>query len=178
MKVKTSNPVMIGNKVVNGNDEFFNAEGVEYVENPEDTYTEGDFKIQTSYPVIVDDKALSPKEYYLNVNGTDAKKTAPSMDKQVDAKKKGMFWDKVKGGWQKISNSPAAQFALQQVGAYMAQNSGAPVQSAPVQSMPTPATDEPTTMSKGVKIALIVGGVAVAGLIIYSIIGKGSKSSK
>lgn len=179
MKITTSNPVMIGNEVVNGNDEFFNAEGAEYVENPEDTYNEGDFKIQTSYPVIVDDKPLSPKEYYLNTNGeTDASKSAPSMDKQVAAKKKGMFWDKVKGGWQKISNSPAAQFALQQVAAYASQNSGAPVAPTASNTPPMPVVDEPTPMNKGLKIALIVGGVAVVGLIIYSMVGKGSKAGK
>ena len=46
MKVTTSNPVIVGGKMVSGKD-YSCAEGMNYVETPEDTYTEGDFKIQT-----------------------------------------------------------------------------------------------------------------------------------
>lgn len=178
MKVTTSNPVIVGGKMVSGKD-YSCAEGMNYVETPEDTYTEGDFKIQTSYPVIVDDKNLSPSEYYLNVGGTDASKKTPPMDTQVKAKNKGMFWDKVKGGWQKISSSPAAQFALQQVAAYAAQNSGAPTASGQQQQQVETKVEENTKkpMSTGLKVGLIIGGVAVVGLIIYSMTSKGAKSS-
>jgi hypothetical protein len=179
MKVTTSNPVIMGGKMVSGNG-YSCAEGMNYVETPEDTYQEGDFQIQTSYPVIVDDKNLSPSEYYLNLTDAElAAQKTPPMKTQVDAKKKGLFWDKVKGGWQKISSSPAAQFALQQVAAYAAQNSGAPTASGQ-QQQEVVNTDETTAkkpMSTGLKVGLIIGGIAVVGLIIYSMTSKGGKSS-
>ena len=132
-------------------------------------------KLTTKSPVIINGTNLSNDDLYSNATG---KKQAPSLDVQAEAKKKGQFWDKAKGSWQKITNSPAANFALQQIAAYQAQkqlgaNMGADSGS---NTPPPPPPPKEEKMSTTTKVLLGVGAVLVVGLIIYSVTAKSKKA--
>lgn len=190
MKITTINPVIIDDVQVDPIDMYLPADG----NTEEETYSEGDIKITTMNPVVINDKNASPSDYYSNAGGSinDATSAAlsyskqlsdsPSMESQLKAKKRGEFWNKAKGVWEKISNSPAAQFALQQLSNYLAQKQGmamgagmdSGMGSASATTPPPPPKKE--KMSTGVKIALGVGGALVLGLIIYAVMSSDSKS--
>ena len=95
--------------------------------------------------------------------------TNPTPNQVADAKKKGLFWDKVKGGWVYAKESGILDwvgnlFGLQPPPAFQ----------------PTPPTNTTTTttttndddgkgMSKTTKTLLYVGGALVLGFVIYTI---------
>lgn len=182
MKVTTSNPVIIDDVKVDPIDMYIAAEG-----STEESYQAGDIKVSTINPVIIDDKNVSPEDYYSNFGDATANaaqqisqfaKNAPSMETQAKAKQRGQFWNKAKGAWEKISNSPAAQFALQQVATYLAQRQGGGQDTFAQQNQQqNEIKDEnkPEPMKLGVKIAIGVGAALVIGLIIYAVASGDSK---
>jgi hypothetical protein len=173
MEIKTSYPVIIdGQKLSSSN--YSNAAGTS---EPE-TYTSGGLNIKTSYPVIMDDSDVSPLDYYANANGA-----TPGMPEQAAMKQKGLFWDRTKGAWAKISNSPGAQFALEKVAEYMKMKQGGGFTTdsgtggGTKDTLPDATlTDEtPETMTMTTKIIIGVGVVAVLGLVGYGIFAKSKK---
>ena len=180
MEIKTSYPVIIdGQKLSSSN--YSNAAGTS---EPE-TYTSGGLNIKTSYPVIMDDSDVSPLDYYANANGT-----TPGMPEQAAMKQKGLFWNKTKGAWEKISNNPGAQFALEKVAEYMKLKQSGGLTSGggtdggagggtgrggfvPDANLNTTPDEEP--MSKTTKIIIGVGIVAVLGLVGYGIFANSKK---
>jgi hypothetical protein len=186
MKITTSNPVLIDEKKVDPIDMYLSAEG----KSDEETYDTAGIKVTTMNPVIIDDKNASFEDFYSNFGGVtssaaqqviEAQKKisgTPSMEQQAKAKQKGQFWNKAKGAWEKISNSPAAQFALEQLATYFAQKRGGMgtndfSSSQPITSPPPPLDEE--KMSTTTKVLLGVGGALVLGLIIYAVVSGGSK---
>jgi len=169
MKIKTAYPLIVDNDKLDMNEYYANAAGTS---TPE-TYSAGDVSVSTSYPVVIDGTDVSSKDFYANADGA-----TPSMPEQVSAKQKGLFWDKVKGGWSKISNSPGAQFALEKVAEFMKNKQGGGFGSGGFtggmpDSTPTPApTPAAEPMSKTTKIVLVVGGVLVVGLVLVGVFAK------
>lgn len=173
MNIKTSYPVIIDNEKLSPSDYYSNAAGTSTPEN----YTAGDVSVTTAYPVVIDGSDVSPNDYYANADGE------PSMPDQAAAKQKGLFWDKTKGAWAKISNSPGAQFALEKVAEFMKMKQGGGFGGGYTgglpDSTPTPApapASEP--MSKTTKIVLIVGGVLVVGLVVLGLLSKKAPTQK
>jgi hypothetical protein len=199
MKIKTSYPVIIDGKDISPRDYYSSASGDISVDMdflPEEEVTADGVKVVTKYPVILDGTDVSPRDYYSNASGIYSqldlasiaqaaeqyKKsgTAPSSSAQKAAKEKGLFWDKAKGAWQSFSTSQTGQVALQQLDAYLTARRDARFgTSSGGGFMPSEqATTAPTQpMSRGAKIALIAGGIVVAGLIVYSIVA-GGKTQK
>lgn len=169
MKIKTAYPVIVDSEKSRTSEYLSSAAGTSTTED----YNAGDVNVKTSYPVIVDGVDVSPRDFYSSADGE------PSMPEQVSARKKGLFWDKVKGGWSKVSNSPGAQFALEKVAEFMKTKQGGGFgaggftggmpDSTPT-PLPTDTTPEP--MSKTTKIVLIVGGVLVVGLVVLGLVSK------
>lgn len=192
MNIKTSYPVIIDGKDISPRDYYSSASGDVSVDMeflPEEEVTVGDIAVKTKYPVILDGSDVSPSDYYSNATGQldlaaiaqaaeQYKKSGitPSTQAQKAAKDKGLFWDKAKGAWQSFSTSQTGQVALQQLDAYLTARRDAKFGTSsgggfmPAEQ-PTATTSAP--MSRGAKIALIAGGIVVAGLIIYSIIASG-----
>lgn len=180
MKVTTSNPIKIDGANI---EPIYSS----IEDSKEESYRAGDIKISTINPVIVNDKHTSPEDYYSNLGGVTGSaaqqmsqitKNVPSMETQAKAKQKGQFWNKAKGAWEKISNSPAANFALQQLAAYQAQRQGGGQDTFTQQNQQqNEIKDEnkPEPMKLGVKIAIGVGAVLVIGLIIYAVASGDSK---
>lgn len=168
MKIKTAYPVIVDNDKSRTSEYLSNAAGTS---TPED-YSAGDVNVTTSYPVIVDGVDVSPRDFYSNADGD------PPMADQAKAKQKGLFWDKTKGAWAKISNSPSAQFALEKVAEYLKLKQGGGYTGGYTGGMPdatptpTPTDATPTPMTKTTKIVLIVGGVLVVGLVILGLVSK------
>ena len=186
MKVTTANPVIIDDIKVDPIDMYLSAEG----NADEETYTEGDLKVTTMNPVIINDTNVSPKDYYSNYGGALGQSTqqisqlqtklnqSPSLEEQLKAKKKGQFWNKAKGAWEKISNSPLANFALQQLAAYQAQKLGGGTGGGTYTNEKEKEFEkepEKKPMSTTTKILLGVGGALVLGLIIYAVVSGDSK---
>ena len=139
MKVLTSYPVIIDNEKISPSDYYSGAAGD--TDSPEKEYSVGGMTIKTNYPVIMDEKNVSPADYYSSYTGDQEKSISDLMakgsnreeaiqilklgaDTNSGAGTKGKFWDKVKGAWTNVKNNPAAQYAWQQAGAYVA-NKGA-----------------------------------------------------
>jgi hypothetical protein len=170
MNIKTPYPVIIDNEKLSPSDYYSNAAGTSTPEN----YTAGDISVTTAYPVVIDGTDVSSKDYYANADGA-----TPSMADQAAAKQKGLFWDRTKGAWSKITNSPGAQFALEKVAEYLKLKQGGGYAGgggytgAIPDSTPTPTpTETPQPMSKTAKIILIGGGVLVVGLVLVGIFAK------
>lgn len=186
MKVTTANPVIIDDIKVDPIDMYLSAEG----NADEETYTEGDLKVTTMNPVIINDTNVSPNDYYSNYGGALGQSTqqisqlqtklnqSPSLEEQLKAKKKGQFWNKAKGAWEKISNSPLANFALQQLAAYQAQKLGGGMDMSSQGNFTQQQQQEQVEekkMTTTTKILLGVGGALVLGLIIYAVMSGDSK---
>lgn len=101
----------------------------------------------------------------------------PPTPANIDSmKNKGFTWDKTKGAWTKLQGFYGKlddSGILSKVGDYFGLNLGnkSPDGGAPVDSANT-SSDIPvksTGMSKGMKIGLVVGGVVILGVIIYSV---------
>ena len=201
MNIKTSYPVIIDGKDISPRD-YYSSVSDEMPVNmdfiPQEEVTADGVKVMTKYPVILDGTDISPRDYYSNVGGGtygqldlaaiakaaeqyQKSGTSPSSKDQNKAKEKGLFWDKAKGAWQSFSNSPAGQTALQQIDAYLTarRDSKFGTSSGGGASVTTQSTADASAqpMSKGAKIALIAGGIVVAGLIVYAIVA-GGKTQK
>ena len=191
MKITTNNPVIVDDVKVDSADMYLSADG----DSNEDTYNAGGIKVTTINPVIIDDTNVSPSEYYSNVPGdeitNDSKKvdntkdkspqSEPSVKEKLDRKQKRKeFWNNAKGKWEKISNSPAAQFALQQLQDYIIKKQGGASQdfSAPSSDAKKPETPTEQPMSTTTKVLLGVGGALVLGLILYAVFSSDSKGKK
>jgi len=82
--------------------------------------------------------------------------TQPTTQQIEEQKKKGVFWNKAKGVWVKAKEAGVLDWLAMQLGI----------------TPPPPAVEEPSPrerkMGAGVTTALVIGAVAVVGLIIYS----------
>jgi hypothetical protein len=113
--------------------------------------------------------AITPSQYASAVQNIP---NGPTAQQQLDkAKKEGKFWNSLKGGFESFSKSENGQIILNSGTSYIASKLGATVPTTtdgttPSADVPTP---DKTPMSKTTKTVLIVGGVAVVALIIYSI---------
>jgi hypothetical protein len=172
MEVKTANPVVIDNTKISTIDSIVN-EPLDEVEN---SYDAGNLKVTTANPVIYSDANVLDDSFYSNIGGDKE----PSIQEKLDRKQKRKeFWNKAKGTWEKISQSPAAQFALQQLAAYQAQKQGITDGSQIQPSKEVVSSDSQAqnqSMSKTTKIVLGVAGVLVVGLIIYAVLSGDSKT--
>lgn len=98
----------------------------------------------------------------------------PTAQEQIDkAKTEGKFWNAIKGGWDKFKTTENGQIIVQSGMAYLLNKLGATTGSTDTTTPPAPpATDDKKPLSKTTKTILIVGGIAVLGLIIYSVVKK------
>jgi hypothetical protein len=127
--------------------------------------------IITSNPVVdeYDLTAIDPSEYYYNntgpagstmQNAQNMLTQATASDPTASTKGGKVVWDKVKRAWVKAKDSGLVDSALNLLNRNRQQNM-------PVDLPPPPPPVEQKGMSQGVKIALIVGGVAVVGVVLY-----------
>lgn len=116
-----------------------------------------DINIITSRPVVdeYDLTATDPSEYYYNGDGDGAVAGAGSGSRGK------LVWDKVKKGWVKAKETGLVDSAL----AFVKRDKNVP-SSVPVLP-PTPPVEEKKGLSQGAKIGLIIGGVAVVGVVLY-----------
>ena len=100
----------------------------------------------------------------------------PTAAEQVDkAKKEGKFWNGLKGGWEKFKVTENGQIVVNSAMALLLNKLGGVGITAPTTDTAPPTTppaDTKQPMSKTTKTILIVGGVAVLGLIIYAVVKK------
>jgi hypothetical protein len=195
MKVLTSYPVIIDKERISPTDFYSSAAGDTGL--PEKEYSVGGMTIKTNYPVILDETNVSPADYYSSYTGDQEKSISDLMAKGSNreeaiqilklgtdtnpAANKGKFWDKVKGAWTNVKNNPAAQYAWQQAGAYIA-NKGAVGGGGgggdyTGQQQQQQQEQKPTPMSKTTKIVLIGSGVIVVGLILYAVLSGNKKTA-
>jgi len=110
---------------------------------------------------------LTEKEY------TEALKdvpNGPTAKQQKEKIKEGQFWNNLRGGWDKFKKTDSGQILIQSGVSYLQSKLDEKNQAAQQSQMPTATPEAPIQpMSKGMKIALIVGGVAVLGAIVYYI---------
>jgi len=100
----------------------------------------------------------------------------PTAKEQVDkAKKEGKFWNALKGSWEKFKVSENGQIIVNSGMAYLLGKLGGAPTTSPTTDFAPPVDapkDDKTPMSKTTKTVLIVGGVAIVGLIIFSVLKK------
>jgi hypothetical protein len=127
-------------------------------------------KVITSNPVVTSGEEIkTPSEMYYNSIGAIASQmgiTAQQAAKyQEEQNKKGLFWDKVRGGWKKAKESGLIDqlrgFASSQLG--RGQSGSAPVST----SEQTATQKSESGMSNTTKILIGVGVVALIGFAIY-----------
>lgn len=99
----------------------------------------------------------------------------PSKAEQEAKLKEGKFWNTVKGGWDNFTKSSSGQVLIDSLTNYLSAKLGGPYtqpgnEPVAADQDPIKAQDEP--MSQTTKTILIVGGVAVAGFILYSVLKK------
>lgn len=154
-------------------------------------------EIITSNPIVFDGMKESPRDMYTGADGTLVVETTKNpiiyedgmSNAEGDAMPKGKakatptaenkkVFDKVKNFFYELGQTKVGQFALQQaMDSYEAKNNPnwvAPSKPADVTISGTTDTIKP--MSKGLKIGLIVGAVAIVGFVAYKTLGgKGAK---
>lgn len=193
MQVKTNNPVIVNNKKISTEDMYIPAEG-----NTEESNIDvGGVKVSTIYPVIVNGVDKSPREYYSAVDDipylqpkpvvsptqtiptSSSTSSSSTMTKSERRKKqRENFKQKAGQAWDKVKNSPLAQYAAQSALAYIAngsnpyQNKDMGNQGVYENQLDPSKTEEDTKMKTGTKIALGVAGIVVLGLIIYAATSK------
>ncbi len=117
--------------------------------------------------------SITPSQYAANVKNI---KGGPTAQEQIEkAKKEGKFWNSVKGGWDKFKTSENGQIMIQSGASYVLDKLGgtnATNTTTDVSNTTTPPSDSKAPMSKTTKTILMVGGVAVIGVIIYMIAKK------
>jgi hypothetical protein len=95
----------------------------------------------------------------------------PTANQVADAKKKGLFWDKVKGGWVYAKESGLLDwvgnlFGLKPPPAFQPTP---PTNTTTNTTTTTTSDDDGKGMSKTTKTLLYVGGALVLGFVIYTI---------
>ena len=90
--------------------------------------------------------------------------STPTQSQLDSAKKNGLTWDKITGGWKKAEESGMIDSILGFFNKGKQQTSETPY--TPVQPYYDQSSQK-TGMSKGTKIALVVGGLALIGGIVY-----------
>jgi hypothetical protein len=126
-------------------------------------------KVITSLPVIDEYNltAIDPSENYYNGVGdvpptavttaTSVAQQSPTTPTQSGGK---VVWDKVKKAWVKAKDTGLVDSAL----AFLNRNKKPNV---PVDLTPPPPPVQEKGLSQGAKIGLIIGGVAVVGVVLY-----------
>ena len=179
--VKGTNPVFAGNKEISQN-EFLFAEPVEIDGNtltPMDEYLYSNANgnplgktnpLKAGLPTGT--ISIPPSQYLANLQNIPG---GPNAKEQADkAKKEGQFWNSLKGGWEKFRKSDNGQILLTSGTSYLVDKLGGTVPTNTTTTTP-PADapkDDTKPMSKTTKTVLIVGGIALLGLIIYSVVKK------
>lgn len=146
-------------------------------------------EIITSNPIVFDGMKESPRDMYTGADGTLVVETTKNpiiyeddmSNAEGDAMPKGKakvpatkenkkVFDKVKNFFYELGQTKVGQFALQQaMDSYEAKNNPnwvAPTKPADV-TIDGGSTDTVKPMSKGLKIGLIVGAVAIVGFVGY-----------
>jgi len=99
----------------------------------------------------------------------------PTKAEQEAKLKEGKFWNAIKGGWDNFTKSSSGQILIDSATSYLAGKLGGGSNYQPMVTDTTPPAATPDQpMSKTTKTILIVGGVALVGIIVYSMF----KSSK
>lgn len=135
-----------------------------------------DINIITSRPVVdeYDLTSTDPSEYYYNGSGVLPNPVVKSAVGSVPQATSGgavadagsgrggkMVWDKLKKGWVKAKESGLLDSAM----AFLQRGKKVP-SNEPVLP-PPPPIEEKKGLSQGAKIGLIIGGVAVVGVVLY-----------
>jgi hypothetical protein len=112
--------------------------------------------------------AITPSQYASAVQNVP---NGPTAQQQVDkAKKEGKFWNALNKSWDTFTKSDNGKIILDSGTSYIASKLGATVPTTDTTTPPSADDSKDSTpMSKTTKTVLIVGGVAVVGLIIYAI---------
>lgn len=114
--------------------------------------------------------SITPSQYASNLQNIPG---GPTAKEQADkAKKEGQFWNALKGGWEKFRRSDNGQILLTSGTSYIVDKLGGTVPTTDTVPPVTPPADDAKPLSKTTKTILIVGGIAVLGLIIYSVVKK------
>jgi hypothetical protein len=149
-------------------------------------------KVTTSNPIVINSDRISPQDEYLNAHGEcgcgelksrigggaldeaqEAADTAaaasesvsePSRREQRRQAREGNFWNRAKGTWEKARDSGALDFIAGLL------NQNRQQDTTDYSRDYTPVEREKEGMKKGTKIALVVGGVALVGTIIYLVV--------
>jgi hypothetical protein len=117
------------------------------------------------------------QEARAKANTTTPGNGEPSKEEQDAALKQGKFWNVLKGGWDNFTKSSSGQIILDSATNYVANKLGGTSNYGVSDTTPPTTTPDPKAdgepMSKTTKTILIVGGVALLGIIVYAF----SKSS-
>jgi hypothetical protein len=162
-----SEPVMYDGETLTPMDEYLNFTSSDLLTNPYSKPKTTALNTPLPTPTI----SITPSQYSANVQNIPG---GPTAKEQVDkAKNEGKFWNSIKGGWDKFKTSENGKIILQSGASYVLDKLGATAPTAPTTSFEqTPPTDTKAPMSKTTKTILIVGGVALVGVIIYMIAKK------
>jgi hypothetical protein len=180
--VKGTNPVFVGDRKISSN-EFLYSEQVELdgeVLTPMDEFlysnANGDRKAKRQGRRAQRKTTTTVAEIRKAIQDIPG---GPSKIEQEAKLKEGKFWNGVKGGWDSFKTSPSGLILIDSLTNYLAgklgggsyTDQGGGDTTADADNDPNKKTDEP--MSKTTKTLLIVGGVAVVGFILYSVLKKG-----
>lgn len=176
--VKGTNPVFVGDRKISTN-EFLYSEQVE-----------------------LNDDVLTPMDEFLYSNASGNRKSrredrknrrrntatlaeiqanlqdipgGPTKAEQEAKLKEGKFWNSVKGGWDNFTKSSSGTILIDSLTNYLSAKLGGPYTQFGNEQVVTDqdlnkTQDQP--MSQTTKTILIVGGVAVVGFILYSVLKK------
>ena len=140
----------------------------------------GGLTISTENPVY-EDTAIQEHEWLSSASGPTRRARRRSKKSKRGSKRGGgNFWDKLKGGIQKVSDSGILQQIGGAVQGGMQEDPAYGIGDTSFEPTPIITTDPPKTgMSTGAKIGIAVGVVAVIGIGAYFVMkNKGGKSSK
>jgi hypothetical protein len=119
-------------------------------------------------PTITPTSTTAPSVEVVNTNVPQVPAgQQPTVAQLEEQKKKGIFWDKLKGTWIKAKQSGVLDWLAGLIGIKKPQGELPPVGSPQYGSNTTAGKDR--KLSKNAKIAIAIGSVLVVGLIIYSI---------
>ena len=178
--VKGTNPVFIGDRKISSN-EFLYSEQVELdgeVLTPMDEFlysNADDADRKANRKKRRDNRRRTATLAEIQANLQDIP-GGPSKTEQEAKLKEGKFWNAVKGGWDNFTKSSSGQILIDSLTNYLSNKLGGT--SSGQEYTDTGAStdnqnkevDQP--MSQTTKTILIVGGVAVVGFILYSVLKK------
>jgi hypothetical protein len=179
--VKGTNPVFVGDRKISSN-EFLYSEQVELngeVLTPMDEFlysnlTSEERKARRQGRKAQRKTTTTVAEIQANLQDIPG---GPSKIEQEAKLKEGKFWNSVKGGWDNFTKSSSGQILIDSLTNYLSAKLGGPYNQQYLDPITNDAGNDPNKtpdqpMSKTTKTLLIVGGVAVVGFILYSVLKK------